>query len=542
VFVGDPGGKDRMYSILYVDDDLNLLAVNKILLEKTGAFSVTTLPSAKESLDRISSERFDAILSDYQMPEMDGIAFLKCVRARHGSLPFILFTGKGREEIAIEALNNGADFYIQKGPDMKGMLAELKHKLCHAIERRQTETALRESRQNQNDIINFLPDATFVIDTSGKIVAWNKAIEEMTGTSGADMIGKGDYQYALPFFGERRPLLIDFVHDEQLPTGSDYLYIERRGRNLHAEVIGRRFDGSGGAYLWLTAGPLYDLEGHLTGAIESIRDMSEIQKIRHDLARSREMNQEFANMMPVAVYEMDLSGTLTFTNSVALEWFGVNREDFEKKICIFDYIVPQDRERAAQDIHRVLGGVKSVGQEYLLQRKDRSTYLGLIYASGIMDPESGKCLGLRGVIIDMTERKKIAQALHESEERLDLAVKAGDIGTWDIHLPDPTIEGLKDWYSRMLGYDTDSKSLTIEFASGLIHTDDLSRIYAAFQEHVNNKTPLFETEARVLCRNKTWKWVLLRGKVIERDAGGNPARITGTVNDITGVGTVRSMR
>ncbi|MFZ1127650.1 PAS domain S-box protein [Methanoregula sp.] len=529
-----------MYSILYVDDDQNLLAVNKILLEKTGAFSVTTLPSAKESLDRISSERFDAILSDYQMPEMDGIAFLKCVRARHGSLPFILFTGKGREEIAIEALNNGADFYIQKGPDMKGMLAELKHKLCHAIERRQTETALRESRQNQNDIINFLPDATFVIDTSGKIVAWNKAIEEMTGTSGADMIGKGDYQYALPFFGERRPLLIDFVHEEQLPTGSDYLYIERRGRNLHAEVIARRLDGCEGAYLWLTAGPLYDLEGHLTGAIESIRDMSEILKIRHDLARSREMNQEFANMMPVAVYEMDLSGNLTFTNSVALEWFGVTREDFEKKICIYDYIVPHDRERAARDIHRVLGGVKSVGQEYLLQRKDRSTYLGLIYASGIMDPESGKCLGLRGVIIDMTERKKIAQALHESEERLALAVKAGDIGTWDINLPCPRIVGLEDWYSRMLGYDTGSASLTLESGSSLLHKDDLSLVHAAFREHVNRKTPLFETEARVLCRDKTWKWVLVRGKVIEWDAGGNPARITGTVNDITGVRNARN--
>ena len=252
------------------------------------------------------------------------------------------------------------------------------------------------------------------------------------------------------------------------------------------------------------------------------------------------MNQEFANMMPVAVYEMDLSGNLTFTNSVALEWFGVTREDFEKKICIYDYIVPHDRERAARDIHRVLGGVKSVGQEYLLQRKDRSTYLGLIYASGIMDPESGKCLGLRGVIIDMTERKKIAQALHESEERLALAVKAGDIGTWDINLPCPRIVGLEDWYSRMLGYDTGSASLTLESGSSLLHKDDLSLVHAAFREHVNRKTPLFETEARVLCRDKTWKWVLVRGKVIEWDAGGNPARITGTVNDITGVRNARN--
>ncbi len=528
-----------MHSILYVDDDQTLLVVNKLLLEKTGAFSVDTLPSAKEALERISSVRYDAILSDYQMPEMDGIAFLKCIRAQYGSLPFILFTGKGREEIVIEALNNGADFYIQKGPDMKAMLAELKHKLCNAIERRQTEMALNESRQHQTDIINFLPDATFVVDINGKIVAWNKAIEEMTGVLKADMIGRGNYQYALPFFGDRRPLLVDYVHEDQLPTRSEYHYLERRGRNLHAELITRSLSGNESAYLWLTAGPLYDLDGHLTGAIESIRDMSEIQKMRHDLARSREINQDFADMMPVAVYKMDFSGTLTFTNSVAFEWFGVSREDFEKKICIFDYIVPEDRERAAQDIRGVLHGIKSVGQEYPLQRKDRSTFPGLIYASTIRDPESGKCFGLRGVIIDMTENKKIVQALHESEERLALAVKAGDIGTWDINLPGSTIVGLKDWYFRTLGYDADSTVFTIESASSLLHPDDLSLVTAAFREHVKNKTPLFESEVRVLCRDKTWKWVLIRGKVIEWDAGGNPVRITGTVNDITGVRNAR---
>src|SRR5208337_4637545 len=103
-----------MISVLYVDDEPELLALGKIFLEKTGDFSVTTVSAAHDAIDLMASRHFDLVLSDYQMPEMDGIAFLKEVRSRYYNLPFILFTGRGREEIVIEAINNGADFYLQK--------------------------------------------------------------------------------------------------------------------------------------------------------------------------------------------------------------------------------------------------------------------------------------------------------------------------------------------------------------------------------------------------------------------------------------------
>jgi len=206
-----------MYSLLYVDDDETMLGVNKIFLEKTGEYSVDIATSAHEALDRIASADYDLILSDYQMPEMDGIELLKEVRIRHGNLPFIIFTGKGREEVVMEAVNNGVDYYVQKGPDIKGMLAELKHKINRAIERNKTGDELKKSRQQLTDIINFLPDATFVIDTSGRVIAWNHAIETMTGIRKEDILGKGDYEYALPFFGERRPLIIDTVLQDPRP-------------------------------------------------------------------------------------------------------------------------------------------------------------------------------------------------------------------------------------------------------------------------------------------------------------------------------------
>ena len=109
------GSGDPQISLLYVDDDPALLEIGKAFLEQSGDIRVTTAPDAKDAIRLIGDQHFDVIVSDYQMPDMDGIAFLKHLRQSGNTIPFIIFTGKGREEVVIEALNCGADFYLQKG-------------------------------------------------------------------------------------------------------------------------------------------------------------------------------------------------------------------------------------------------------------------------------------------------------------------------------------------------------------------------------------------------------------------------------------------
>jgi PAS domain S-box-containing protein len=522
-----------MYSILYVDDDENLLGLNKIFLEKSGEFQVDTVSSAPEALDRIAAIRYDAILSDYQMPEMDGIEFLKLVRTRHGDLPFILFTGRGREDVVIDAVNNGVDYYIQKGPDLKAMIAELRYKILRAVERRQIQSDLKKSREDLNDIINFLPDALCVIDTEGKVIAWNQAMETITGISKNEMIGRGGYAYAVPFYGEPRPILMDCLLRDQKTMEIKYPDVENTGGKTSLEVFLPHLNGGNGAWIWACASLLYDSLGNVTGAIETVRDMTEVQKIRHDLSISREMNQGFTNMIPVAVYEMDLSGTLTFANKLALSWFGLTQQDFDHKICILDYIVQEDRDRAFSDIHRKMAGEKGVGQEYLLRRKDGSTFPGLIYGGTVTDPDTGKVTGLRGIIIDQTLRRAEAQALLESQERLKLALQAGDIGIWDVDMRTMIIRDIHEWASRTLDFPIhDSPDVTVNTAKSLVHLLDLPRILYAFFRHLANKTPLFEAEFRLRHRDRSWVWVAARGKVIERDMENRPVRITGTINTV----------
>ncbi|MEN6611346.1 MAG: response regulator [Methanoregulaceae archaeon] len=126
-------------SVLYVDDESGLLTIGKVFLERTTEFAVTIAPSGRVALDLLKSNGIQAIVSDYQMPEMDGIEFLKQVRATDKAIPFILFTGRGREEVAIEAFENGANFYLQKGGDPKSQFAELMHKIKSAVEHRRAD-------------------------------------------------------------------------------------------------------------------------------------------------------------------------------------------------------------------------------------------------------------------------------------------------------------------------------------------------------------------------------------------------------------------
>ncbi|MEI6293736.1 MAG: PAS domain S-box protein [Methanomicrobiales archaeon] len=136
---------EARFRVLYVDDEPGLLGVVKLYLEKEEAFEVDTLASARMALEKLDTEEYDAIISDYHMPEIDGITFLKQLKASGNVTPFIIFTGRGREEVVIQALNEGADFYLQKGGEPKSQFTELSHKIRSAISRKRTENALRES-------------------------------------------------------------------------------------------------------------------------------------------------------------------------------------------------------------------------------------------------------------------------------------------------------------------------------------------------------------------------------------------------------------
>jgi len=191
--------------------------------------------------------------------------------------------------------------------------------------RKEMEDALRESRQLFSDIISFLPDPTFAIDAEGRVIAWNRAIENLLGVPSGEIIGKGNYESSFRMFGKRRPLLIDMVirGDDPLMK-KHYPTLQRDGQMLTAELDIEMLRGKR-RVLWINATPLYDAGGNVTGAIESMRDITQLKEAEEELSRinqnldilvqerTKKLEEEVAQRLRA---EKDVQKALDYTRSV----------------------------------------------------------------------------------------------------------------------------------------------------------------------------------------------------------------------------------
>ncbi len=299
--------------VLCVDDEVSFLELAKLLLEKGGSIELHVASSAVEALRMLADMEYDVIVSDFSMPEMDGLALLRTMRARGDDTPFIMFTGKGREEVAIEALNSGADMYIQKGTSIRAQFAELTMIVHKLAQHRRAELKLRNER-SVGDILGETDIVAIVgFDKALDITMWNKGAERISGLSKEDMLGKplSSLLQLIETEGVER-LLEDVLAGERLGMG-DIVYIRS----------GTGFRG----HLRASAGPITDETGSVIGGFAVLVDTSEEKSYQDALRDSREDYGALFNSAADAMFIHSLDGRFQDVNEAACKSLGYTREE-----------------------------------------------------------------------------------------------------------------------------------------------------------------------------------------------------------------------
>jgi len=432
-----------MARILIVDDEWLTRQAVEEMLTGLGYEVVGQAESGREAVDMARELKPDLILMDVVMPgEIDGIQAAREIKTAL-DIPIIFISGYGNPE-TIEAANQVEPLsYVMKPFDEKEMMAfvevalykkEMELKLRKANDQLQQKSqeleqqidhqkeSLRISEERLRQIIDFLPDATFVIDTEGKVVAWNRAIEKMTGIGAKDMLGKGDFEYAIPFYGKRRPILIDLVRRWDKETEAAYLYVKKEDDILVSETYDCLVRPGG--TLWNTASLLYDENGEVTGAIESIRDITERKGYEESLRESEERYRTLFEQARDAIVITTERGHVIDANSYALNLFGYTKEEMLALNFQRLYVNPDDGSRFLNMIQKT-GTIDEFVTR--LRRSDGSEMDCTFNAVVHQDKSQGTVLGYLGIIRDITESRRLQMQVQESQKMEAIATLAGGI-------------------------------------------------------------------------------------------------------------------
>jgi CheY-like chemotaxis protein len=308
-----------MHTVLILDDQQDLLDITRMFLERFGEMNVDTARTAKEALAKMKDRNFDALVVDYDLPDISGIEFLKIIRAKGDTTPIIIFTGVGRENAAIEALNNGADFFLKKGEDPHAQFRNMVHMINQAVERRSMGRAIGTSERLLSETISFFSEPAYALDREGKVIAWNHAMAEFTGIDSKNMLGKGDGKYSVPFFGHKTSMLSDMIFDDEaIITKSGYTIISKEPGSVTAWIKTTGKEGKD-RVLWMKASALHDGKGIFMSTIGTVRDITD------------ELGAELLRQSAAAAYDQPAPGAIPASKRTRLDKFlGKARSNYKK--------------------------------------------------------------------------------------------------------------------------------------------------------------------------------------------------------------------
>lgn len=398
-----------MISVLYVDDEPTILDTCRRILERTGRFRVETVTSAYEALERIRAGKFDAVIADYQMADITGLDLLRIIRNEFPDLPFIIFTGKGREEVVIEAFEKGVDFYLQKGGDAQSQYAELAHKIEIAVENRQVKKKLARSEERFRNFVENFEGIAFQIDSAGRFILLEGTVEETTG-------------YPRQEFISGYITLESIIHSEDKERFAGDLRNLSTVPGFHTDCL-LRILRKDGRMRWVH-GILHNIctkkqdIAHIQGALYDITYLKDAQE---ELAKTEKKWRAIITKAPVIISVVDRKGKFLFINKT----HPPKKPEDLIGTSAGAYLAPGNEDFLVHALHRVFGNGETMRFESAVPHGDTITEWLSHQISRISWNGSHEAALIVSTVI--TERKWLEQNLRDSEEQYRaIVVASGD--------------------------------------------------------------------------------------------------------------------
>ena len=385
-----------------------------MLMDLESSLDIDNACCVDEALKKLSTGHYDIVISDYEMPLKNGLEFLKELREQKNDIAFIIFTGRGREDVAVKALNLGADCYLNKNGSPETVYCELADAINKTVERKKSRDLLAKSESKYHSLVENSLQGIAILQTAPiRIVFANGALGKILGYSSQEIMSLSPEEIMHLVYHEDRAVFFKRMENRLLGEPAETCF----------EFRAVRKDGS---IIWLSSLANRVDYGGQPAVQGMFLDINESKKATEILCESELKYRELANCLPDIVFETNLNGQVEFANERASEISGYSLDEIARGVNIFQFIVPEDRDRATKNIQRLLLGGSYVPKEYEFMRKDGTTFPALITATPRIC--KNKITGFRGIVLDISERKKAELELKQYNEILERVGEGIDAG------------------------------------------------------------------------------------------------------------------
>lgn len=440
------------------------------------------------------------------------------MRDQASDVPIIILTVFDVENLAINAVQSGAQDYLIKGkinPDL------LTRSIQYAIERNKSEAALRKSEEKYRFLLENLNDIIYQEDNEGNLTYINKKGLEAFEVAEVDIIGQpwapnihpDDLDGALKAYQE-------MLRDGKTLINYECRFVAKRGEGRIFPVI-QNID------------VLKDEAGNIIGTQGIARDITERIRMEENLREEHLKFQPFLENAPIGMLMIEEDFTYSYINPKFKDIFGYDPKDIPNGKEWFEKAFPDLEYRRLvkatwiQDLKGSKASEKKP-RTFTVTCRDGTEKTANFVAVQL---KGRKCLLF---CEDISERRQAEDALKESGKRLNLTIEGANLGIWDWNVATDEIV-FNNRMAEILGYSADEMENDQKIWIGLVHPDDLSYMNNALQDHLDGKTPSYESNYRLKRKDETWIWVHEQGAVIERDDTSRPVRMTGVLMDVTEV-------